>query len=255
MNNKINILTVIVSLLMLTGWYYELISPYFLIPIVILYLIINIVGSANIRLNYFFHSHCSSNTTKREITITFDDGPHPVITPKLLDILDSNKITVTFFCTGSNVAEFPEITGNIISKGHIIGNHSYGHSKFFDLLSATKMKSEILRTNQIITSITGKIPVLFRPPYGVTNPMLRKAINLTNMISVGWSLRSLDTVKSSDTVLAKLKTNTNPGDIILFHDTNPHIITIIEDYIIWLQKNDYKIVSLTSLLNINAYED
>ncbi len=255
MAKKINIITLIITALILVGWYLNIISPYYLIPIAIVYLIINIIGSANIQLNYFVHSHCSSTTNKKEIAITFDDGPHPAITPKLIELLESHKVEVTFFCTGKNSSAYPELVIEIISKGHIIGNHSYSHSKFFDLFSATKMRKEILDTNQIINSITGKSALLFRPPYGVTNPMLRKALKYTKMISVGWSLRSFDTFRSSDKVLAKLKTRTKPGDIVLFHDTNPNIITIIEDYLKWLQKNDFKIVSLTTLLNISAYED
>lgn len=255
MSKTINIITVIIIALILTGWYFNVSSPYYFIPVALLYLIINIVGSANIQLNYFFYSHCKSTTSKKEIALTFDDGPHHGITPKLIKLLDSYNVKATFFCVGKNAATYPEIVSEIINKGHAIGNHSYGHSKFFDLLSASKMQKEILDTNQVIKSITGKSPLLFRPPYGVTNPMLRKAISSTNMVSVGWSMRSLDTVKNSKDVLAGLVANTKPGDVVLFHDTNPNIVTIIEDYLIWLQKNDFNIVSLTSLLNISAYED
>jgi len=255
MNKKVNIITLIIVVIIVAGWYFNISSLYFLVVLAILYLIVNIVGSVNIQLNYFFNSHCNSSTTKKEVAITFDDGPHSEITHKLLNLLDAKNVVATFFCTGNNVAGFPEIANTIISKGHIIGNHSYSHSRFFDLQSAKRMQKEILDTNQVIKSITGKTPLLFRPPYGVTNPMLRKAVLSTNMMSIGWSLRSLDTVRNSDKVFAKLVANTKPGDIVLFHDTNPHIITIIEDYLNWLHKNDYKIVSLTSLLNIRAYED
>ena len=255
MRRKVNILSIVIVIVILSGWYFYLVSLYYLIPIVLLYLIVNIAGSANIQLNYFFHSHCNSTSSKKEIVLTFDDGPHPDITPKLIELLNKHNIEATFFCVGKNADANPEIVANIFTGGHIIGNHSYNHSIFFDLLSSKKMQKEILDTNEVITSITGKTPLLFRPPYGVTNPMLRKAIKNTNMMSIGWSLRSLDTVKSSDVVLAKLMTNTKPGDIVLFHDTNSHIIKIIENYIIWLQKNDFKIVSLTSLLNTRAYEE
>jgi peptidoglycan/xylan/chitin deacetylase (PgdA/CDA1 family) len=255
MSKKVSIITIIVVALVIAGWYFNVASLYYIIPISILYLIINIFGSANIKLNYFFHSHCNAATSKKEIALTFDDGPHPVITPLLLELLNKHNITATFFCTGKNAENNPDIVSKITTNGHIIGNHSYGHSKFFDLLSARKMQKEISLTNEVISSITGKTPLLFRPPYGVTNPMLRKAISKSKLISIGWSLRSFDTVKNSQKVLNKLLSNTMPGDIVLFHDTNAQIITIIEDYLLWLQKNDYKIVSLTSLLNIPAYEE
>ncbi|MBC8320301.1 MAG: polysaccharide deacetylase family protein [Bacteroidetes bacterium] len=255
MNDKVNITTIIIVMLILTGSYFNFTSLYYLIPVVLTYVIINAVGSSRIQLNYFFPSYCNATTTKKEIALTFDDGPHPVITPKLIELLDSYNTPATFFCTGKNAVANPKIVTTIINKGHLIGNHSYGHSRFFDLFSSKNMQKEILDTNEVITTITGKTPRLFRPPYGVTNPMLSKALIKTNMVSVGWSLRSYDTVKSSKKVMAKLTDDTKAGDIVLFHDTNPNVITIIEDYLFWLQKNDFKIVSLTSLLNIPAYED
>jgi len=255
MSKRIDLITIIIVVVILIGWYFNLTSLYYLIPVTVVYIIINIVGSARIQLNYFFPSYCNASTTKKEIAITFDDGPHPEVTSKLIGLLDSHNVNATFFCVGKNVSAYPQIVAEMVNKGHLVGNHSYGHFRFFDLLSSRNMKKEILETNLVLNSITGKSPLLFRPPYGVTNPMLRKAINKTNMVSVGWSLRSLDTVKNPKDVIAKLVANTKPGDIVLFHDKNPNIITIIEEYLGWLKKNDFKIVSLTNLLNILAYED
>ncbi len=255
LSKKINTLTVVISILILVGWYYDMTSLYYLIPIAIIYLVVNIVGSSNIQLDYFFKSYCSSSTTKKEIAITFDDGPHHEITPKLLGLLNSQNVNATFFCIGKKAQTHPEIVSEIIKNGHQVSNHSYSHDNLFDLFSSRKMQKEIKATNQIITSIIGKSPLLFRPPYGVTNPMLSKALRRTNMVSVGWSLRSFDTVKDSKNVIAKLVTNTKPGDIVLFHDTNMNTLEIVEEYLMWLKKNNFKIVSLTSLLNIEAYED
>ncbi len=239
----------------MVGWYFYQTSLLYFIPVIFVYSVINILGSTNIQLNYFLHSQCSSSTKKKVIAITFDDGPHPNYTPKLLEVLDSHNVNATFFCIGKNAGTNPEIVSEIIKKGHLVGNHSYSHNKLFDLFSSRKMQKEIKETNKLLASIIGNLPLLFRPPFGVTNPMLSKAISRTNMVSVGWSLRSFDTVKGPDAVIAKMVANTKPGDVVLFHDTNPNIITIIEEYLLWLNKNDYKIVSLTSLLNIEAYED
>lgn len=242
-------------MVILIGWYFNLTSLYYLIPVTVLYIIINVVGSARIQSNYFFLSYCNASTTQKEIAITFDDGPHPEVTPKLVELLDLHNVKATFFCIGKNASTNPQIVAEIFNKGHLIGNHSYNHSGYFDLLSSKNMEKEILETNLVLNSITGKSPLLFRPPYGVTNPMLRKALNKTKMVSVGWSVRSFDTAKNPKDVIVKLMANTKPGDVVLFHDTNAHIIPIIEQYLGWLKKNDFKIVSLTSLLNILAYED
>lgn len=255
MRSKVNVITLIILLLIIVGWYINDVSLYYLIPVAIIYLVVNIIGSANIQMGYFIESHCNSVTEKREIALSFDDGPHPDITHKLLELLNKYDVRGTFFCTGNNVSKYPEIVSEIISNGHVVGNHSYGHSQFFDLFSAGNMKDEILNTNRVIKSISGKTPLLFRPPYGVTNPMLRKAVKRSQMTSIGWSLRSFDTVNNSEKVLFRLKNRTKPGDIVLFHDTNPNIITVIDDYISWLAVNNYKIVSLTDLLSIEAYDE
>ena len=236
MSNRINSITIIVIILIITGSYFNLTSLYYLIPIIILYIIVNIMGSTSIGLNYYFHSYSNASTTKKDIAITFDDGPHPHITPKLIELLDSHNVKATFFCIGKNVRAHPNIVVDIIDKGHLVGNHSYRHSKFFDLLSSKNMQKEMVETNQILESITGKSPKLFRPPFGITNPMLRKAISRTNMVSVGWSLRLFDTVKDPKNVIAKLVTNTKPGDVVLFHDTNKNILEIVEEYLLWLKK-------------------
>jgi len=255
MSKKVDRVVSLITLLIIAGWYYSYISLYYLIPLLISYLIIITLGTLNISFNYFFHSYCKSTTSKKEIALTFDDGPHPDITPKLLELLRLHNISATFFCTGKNIVANPEIVINLHQNNQIIGNHSYGHSIFFDLFTSTKMQKEITRTVEVINKTIKKTPLFFRPPFGITNPMLREAIKKTKMISIGWSLRPFDSTMNTKYVISKLKSNTKAGDIVLFHDTNPNIVAIIEEYIIWLHKNDFKIVSLTNLLNIPAYED
>ena len=253
-SRKVDIGIIILLLIIIGGIYFYGISIYFLVIPIALYIGVSVVGSYNISLGYYFHSYCRSQSSKKEIAITFDDGPHPEITPKLISLLNKNNVNATFFCIGEKAYDYHEITANIFNSGHIVGNHSFKHSKFFDLMTPTKMRKEIVDTNEIIANITGSTPLLFRPPYGVTNPMLRSALKKTNMFSIGWSLRSFDTIKDTDEVLKKLKKSTKPGDIILFHDTNPNIVSIIEDYLFWLRENKYNIVSLSELLNIQVYE-
>jgi len=224
-----------------------------LIPIII-YLAILAIGSIKISLNFYFPSLCKAKTKEKEIVLTFDDGPNPEITPRLLKILEKEKIPATFFCIGNQVNEHPKIIKEIDKNGHLIGNHSYSHHRWFDLFSSKKMNNEIKKTNDAVRKEVGKNPLLFRPPYGVTNPTLKKALQETNMISIGWSLRSFDTFKPKDKVLQKLKRKTKGGDVVLFHDTDEKILEIIEEYLSWLKENGFKIVSLTKLFEIEAYE-
>ncbi len=254
MRIKVNVITIIFVLLIVLGWILNTISLVYLIPIAIIYLLVNVIGSSSIKFNYFVDSYCKGITNEKEVSITFDDGPHSQNTPKLLSLLQEKNVSAAFFCTGEAVSLNSKIVKKAFSEGHIIANHTYYHSKFFDLFSSTRMMNEINCTNNEIYKIIGKKPSLFRPPYGVTNPMLGRALKRTKLTSIGWSVRSFDTILSSDDVLAKLKSKTHPGDIVLFHDTVPATISIVSEYLEWLEFNNYKVVSLTSLLNIPAYE-
>ncbi|RLD72867.1 MAG: polysaccharide deacetylase family protein [Bacteroidetes bacterium] len=222
--------------------------------LVAVYLALIAWGSSKIQLDFYFTSLHRGNTEKKEIALTFDDGPHPEFTPMVLDLLDKYQVKATFFCIGKQAEQHPDIVSAATEKNHLAGNHSYSHSLLFDLFSPRKMENELNRTTEIILQTTGKKPKLFRPPYGVTNPLLKKALKKTGLVSVGWSVRSFDTVKSTEQVLEKLKRETHPGAIILLHDTHEKIIPILTAFLPWLVQNGYGVVPLDDLLKIQAYE-
>ncbi|WCK53309.1 polysaccharide deacetylase family protein [Aneurinibacillus sp. Ricciae_BoGa-3] len=101
---------------------------------------------------------------KREVAITFDDAPDPQFTPKILDVLKQNHAKATFFLIGNHAEAHPELVKRIISEGNEIANHSYDHA-YLPNLSPDKFQNEILHTSKVINDITGKAPLLFRPPY------------------------------------------------------------------------------------------
>lgn len=224
-----------------------------LIP-VLLFLVLIVIGSSRIKLNFFFKSLNHIKTSDKIIALTFDDGPNPTITPQLLQLLDKYNVKATFFLIGKNIKDNKDVLAQMMKNGHLLGNHSFSHHLFFDLFSSEKMAAEIKATNVEIEKACGKTPKLFRPPYGVTNPALKKAIEKTEMISAGWSLRSFDTMNSKEKVLKKLKRKTKAGDVVLFHDTDGKILAIMEEYLSWLEAHQFKVVSLESLFKISAYE-
>ena len=252
---NLNILFFIALLIIIiTSNYYEVGILTYLILIAI-YLVLITAGSFCIQLNFYFPSYNSGEKDKKEIAITFDDGPHPKITPEVLKILDDHNIKATFFCIGRHVDKYSDIAKTACEKGHIIGNHSFSHSNYFDFQSSVKMTSELNQTRNSIYHAIGKMSNLFRPPFGVTNPLLKIALNNTKLISIGWSVRSFDTNRNPEKVISKLKKKTHPGAIILFHDTNEKIITILKEFLPWLDQNGYSVVSLEDLLKIKAYEN
>jgi peptidoglycan/xylan/chitin deacetylase (PgdA/CDA1 family) len=142
----------------------------------------------------------------------------------------------------------------IVSGGHIIGNHSYSHHFWFDLFSAKKMLADLRMMDLAVHEATGLTPRLFRPPYGVTNPNLAKAIVKGNYIPVGWNIRSMDTViKDEVKLFNKLAAAIKPGAILLFHDTSKTTLAILHDLIKHIHGKGYEIVRVDKMLNVKAY--
>lgn len=218
--------------------------------------VILVIGSSVIGLNFHVKAFCNNPLeTQKNIAITFDDGPTEN-TLLILDLLKKQEAKATFFCIGKNIEKHPEILKKIISEGHIVGNHSYSHSHFFDFYRKNRVIDELEKTNSIIEKVIGKKTQLFRPPYGVTNPSIRKALEVTKHKVIGWNIRSLDGIaKNKKMILNRIINRITPGGIILLHDTNLQSVKVLEQLLLILEKNNYKVVSLEQLLNIKAYED
>ncbi|HEX3386565.1 MAG TPA: polysaccharide deacetylase family protein, partial [Mucilaginibacter sp.] len=128
------------------------------------------------------------------------------------------------------------------------------HHFWFDMFSSGKMLADMRMMDKEVSNITGKTPKLFRPPYGVTNPNLRKAIIRGDYIPVGWSMRSLDTViKDEKRLLNKVISKIKPGAVFLFHDTSDATVSVLPAIISEIQANGYTIVRLDKMLNLQAY--
>tara|TARA_R110002051_G_scaffold324635_1_gene422839 strand:+ start:29938 stop:30714 length:777 start_codon:yes stop_codon:yes gene_type:complete len=242
-------------LLLLTMSIFTSISIIVFIILFLVWLTITTIGSFNISCNYHLQALNSINGhQKKQVAITFDDGPHHQFTPQIIALLKSYNANATFFCIGKNIENHPELIKNMISEGHTIGNHTYNHSPYFDFYSRKKVAVEINRTNQLVESIIGKKMNLFRPPYGVTNPAIKKAIKQTGHHVIGWNIRSLDTVKkNSQSILNRITKNIAPGSIILLHDSKEITVDVLEQLLLYLQKNDYQTVTINTLFNIKAY--
>ena len=222
-----------------------------LLAFILLFITGLVLGSIKICSNFYIKTICRGFANKNAISITFDDGPNQNITPKILDILKENGIKAFFFCIGKNAEQNIELIKRIDSEGHIIGNHTYSHSNNFDLFSSSKMKNEITKTNYTIQNIINKEVKYFRPPYGVTNPNLAKALKNTNLISIGWSLRSLDTTaKGNITKTIKRLEKIKAGNIVLLHDNITEAPEILEKFITIVRAKNLKFMRLDELISI-----
>lgn len=171
--------------------------------------------------NFFLPSICRGNRNVNAVAITFDDGPHPETTPKLLQLLAKHHVKATFFVTGKNASQYPELIRKIIAEGHTIGNHTYHHDPFLMLKSKQILRNEIESTQNILKTI-GVVPFAFRPPAGITNPRLKSILSDLNLMMISYSCRAKDGgnrwIKDlSKRILMQIRS----GDIVLLHDRMP----------------------------------
>lgn len=222
---------------------------------VVLWIAITAIGSFQIKMNYHLQSlNHNYKTSENHISITFDDGPHPDFTPKILALLKEKKAKATFFLIGKKVAQHPKIVQQILEDGHTIGNHSYSHSQGFGFFSADKIISELKETDATVNTLTGKKMKLFRPPFGVTNPNIKKALRTSGHHSIGWSKRSLDTALLSEEMIYKrITTNLKKGDIVLLHDSSAKTVAVLERFLLFLESHQLQSVPVDQLLKIKAY--
>lgn len=197
---------------------------------------------------------CAGRIDKKEIAISFDDGPIEKYTPGILKILKEHNTAATFFCIGYRVAEHEALLKQIIDEGHIVGNHSYYHDFWFDMHSSKKMQKEMQQMQGLVHRLTGKHMRWFRPPYGVTNPNVRKAVQSMGYKAIGWNVRSLDTmIKDEQKLLQKVKQELKPGAIYLFHDTMHNTVKILPQFLEYVKESGYRVVPLDKLINLHPY--
>lgn len=230
------------------------ISIWTYIILVVIALGIIVWGSSQINAQFFVKTICTGQKKGKKIALTFDDGPHPEITPKILDILKKHHAKATFFVIGKNISGNENLLKRIDSEGHKIGNHSLSHSYFFDFFSTQKVYSELKETQFLILKTTGKNPRFFRPPYGVTNPQISKAVSRLNYEVIGWDIRSFDTVlKSEEKIFKRIVQKLSTGNLLLFHETTEVALKVLEMLLEYLKKENYEVVSLEELIDREAY--
>lgn len=157
-------------------------------------------ASASIRSGVYVRAFCREKTDRKVVYLTFDDGPHPPETERVLDVLRERGARATFFLIGSKVSGNEAVLRRMLEEGHALGLHTYSHAGTFPLLSFDKMLADVNEGKRAVESVAGKKISLFRPPFGVTNPTIAKVVRTLGLHTVGWDVRSFDTMfcKSSE---------------------------------------------------------
>jgi len=231
-------------------------SYYWLMLPLLIWFVYTTIGSFHIRWNYYIDAnHKNYRISEKAISISFDDGPNKEFTPRVLALLKEYKAKATFFCIGKNIEENPDLLKQIISEGHIVGNHSFSHSNYFGFFTLKRLIADIETSRLLVKKITNLDMIFFRPPFGVTNPNIRRAVKKLNLQTFGWSIRSYDTIgKNPDKVYNRITEDLKSGDVVLLHDTNELSTIVLEKLLITLKKKNMKAITMDKLFKMDAYE-
>jgi peptidoglycan/xylan/chitin deacetylase (PgdA/CDA1 family) len=213
------------------------------------------VASFSPRSCFFLRVISRGHTGQKAVALTFDDGPDPLTTPLLIDVLARHGMKATFFVSGQSAQRYPEWIESMLSQGHLIGNHSYSHSPCLMLHRFKKLYLEIATAQEIFKKL-GILPFAFRPPVGLTNPKLGPILSQLDMICVTFSCRAYDRGnRQLHGMAAKILKKVRSDDIILLHDVRPsktddirYWLTEIESTLSGLTQRGFSVLPLDELI-------
>nr|WP_307470824.1 polysaccharide deacetylase family protein [Cytobacillus purgationiresistens] len=190
---------------------------------------------------------------KKVISITFDDGPDPIYTPEILDLLAQYNAKATFFVSGNKAEEHPDILKRIAKEGHEIGNHTYNHI-YNASISEKTLSAELDSTNNLIEKVTGYRPVLYRPVGGLYNDSIINTAVKKDYLVIMWSWHQdpMDwSNPGSKKIVNHVISNVRPGDIVLLHDSGgdrTQTISALKSILEHLKKHQYTVVTVSDLI-------
>lgn len=192
-----------------------------------------------------------------EVALTIDDGPDPLVTPLVLDLLDRYAARATFFCIGAQAAKQPDLCREIVRRGHAIENHSQLHRHNFSLLGTVKLQRELQAAQDTLGSLCGTPPRFFRAPAGLRNLFLDPVLQRMGLQLASWTRRAFDTRNGDAAAVAHILTRgLRAGDILLLHDRHaavtpqgvPVILEVLPLLLAAIQAAHLKPVTLRSAL-------
>jgi peptidoglycan/xylan/chitin deacetylase (PgdA/CDA1 family) len=233
---------------------FGVVGAWVFLPLALSYVIVLGWGVFDIGSQFFGRTYWKAKG--QNVSITFDDGPHPTHTQQILRVLREEHVHAGFFCIGKHAEAHPELVEQMMKEGHLVGNHTYHHTHRFGMFNQAQVSDEIIKGRNSLARIIGKQPRFFRPPFGVMNPKIMKAVEAEDDVVIGWDLRSRDGVARSeqqilDRVMPRLKT----ASLLLFHDTNPHTPEALRKVIRALRESGRNIVRVDRLVGQEPYRN
>lgn len=194
------------------------------------------------------HKLIRGNPNRKWIALTFDDGPHPLYTPKLVAVLNRYQVKATFFVVGKMAEQYPDLVRLLQQSGHAIGNHTYHHVNLTHL-TPEQIAVEIKACGKVIQNLTGQAPHLFRPPGGDYNQTVAEIANALGYWLILWTDDPGDYARPHKTVLKqRLFAHISNGGVILLHDGVPETIDLLPELLKYLKQEGYEIVLVDAML-------
>ncbi len=197
-----------------------------------------------------------------EVSLTFDDGPDPEVTPRVLDLLDRHQAKASFFCVGEMAAAYPAIVRDIVRRGHDLGNHSHRHSRAFAFYGLSGLRRDVESAQATLAGICGRAPRFFRAPMGLRSPLLDPVLAKCGLHYVSWTRRGFDAIhRNPEKVLRRLADGLAAGDILLLHDggksnrtagDNSVVLEVLPELLDRIKAKGLKSVTLSAALGDGA---
>jgi peptidoglycan/xylan/chitin deacetylase (PgdA/CDA1 family) len=191
------------------------------------------------------------DTREKVVALTFDDGPHPTLTPRVLDILREHRAKATFFLIGREATHHPDVARRIADEGHEIGNHTSRHSYLFWANPPGRLRAEVQRAQEEIATASGTTCRLFRCPVGLKSPFLAGALAKQGLALVSWSIRIPCEAGTDPAKVARRLKHLRPGSILLLHDGHdrrpegrPGVVQVLPLVLRQLESAGYRCVGL-----------
>lgn len=184
-------------------------------------------------------------TAEREVWLTIDDGPDPLTTPRVLDLLDEYEARATFFVVGEQVYRHPELAREIARRGHELANHTASHPcGTFWSAGPRRVLAEIDGCNDAVSAAGLPRPRYFRPPVGIKTPFLHAQLHRRGMGLVAWSARGYDSLLSTDLAVRRIVAGIRPGAVVLLHDGHRDVgrVAVIERVLEHLKRTGYRAI-------------
>jgi len=193
---------------------------------------------------------------RAEIALTFDDGPEPEHTRRILSILAREGVKATFFVIGRKVERYPEVAAEIVKQGHALGLHGHNHDRLLALRTPKHIMDDLLAAQEAVRKATGEIPMMFRPPVGITSPRIDEAVRKLGLTVMAWSVKGMDGVAGAraDKVASRIARKVKPGSIVLMHDAlersdqEPASVAALPAVLAAIHEKGLKVVPLEELL-------